>query len=35
MTTVELLVASAISVLVLGAVLAVVTPVQAVVRRAG
>jgi len=35
MTTVELLVASAISVLVLGAVLAVVTPVQAVVRAQG
>jgi hypothetical protein len=35
MTTVELLIGSAISVLVLGAVLAVVTPVQAVVRAQG
>lgn len=35
MTTIELLIATLISVLVLGAVLAVVTPVQAVVRAQG
>lgn len=35
MTTIELLIASAVSILVLGAILATVTPVQAVVRAQG